>query len=43
MKLNLDLIEGQADYDFLDQVMMVQVLHQIQMVYMEYPMFLKHN
>ena len=42
-ELDLDLVEGQAEYDFLDQVMMAQVLHQIQMVYMEYPMSLKHN
>ena len=41
---NLDLIEGQADYDFLDLVEMelLQQL-QIQLVYLEYPMFLKHN
>ena len=42
-ELDLDLIEGQAEYDFLDQVVMARVLHQIQMVYMEYPMSLKHN
>ena len=42
-ELDLDLVEGQAEYKFLDQLMMVQVLHQIQTVFMECPMSLKHN
>ena len=41
---NLDLIEGQADYDFLDLVMMEhQQQLQIQQAYLEYPMSLRHN
>ena len=42
-ELNMDLIEGQAEYDFLDLVMMAQVLCPHQTEYMECPMFLKHN
>ncbi len=41
-ELDLDLIQGQAEYKFLDQVM-VQVLLQILMVFMECPMSLKHS
>ena len=41
--LNIDLIEGQSDYDFLDQVIMGQVLFLHQQTFMEYPMSLKHN
>ena len=41
---NMDLIEGQSDYDFLDQVMMARVLLlQLLLVCLVYPMFLKHN
>ena len=41
---NLDLIEGQSDYDFLDQVMMARVLLlQLLLVYLVYPMFLKRS
>ena len=42
-ELDLDLVEGKQSMIFLDQVMMAQVLLQHQMVYMEYPMSLKHN
>ncbi len=41
--LNIDLIEGQSDYDFLDQVVMAPVPRQHQQVCMVYPMFLRHN
>jgi len=42
-ELDLDLIQGQAEYKFLDRVVMVQVLLQILMVFMECPMSLKHS
>ena len=39
---NLDLIEGQSDYDFLDQVMMAQVLQRLpQQVCLVYLMYLE--
>ena len=38
-ELDLDLIEGQAEYDFLDHLMMVQVQHLHQTVYMVCLMF----
>ena len=42
-ELDLDLLKVKQIMIFLDLVMMAQVLHQIQMEYMEYPMSLKHN
>ena len=43
-ELDLDLIEGQSDYDFFrSSDDGTSAVHQIQMVYMEYPMSLKHN
>ena len=41
---NLDLIEGQSDYDFLDLAMTgLQQQLQTQLVYLECPMSLKHS
>ncbi len=41
---NLDLIEGQSDYDFLDQVMMErQQQPQVLQAFLVYLMSLKHN
>ena len=43
-ELDLDLIEGQAEYNFFrSSGDGTSATLQIQMVYMEYPMFLKHN
>ena len=42
-ELDLDLIEGQADYDFFRSSDDGTSQHQLQTVYMECPMFLKHN
>ena len=42
-ELDLDLIEGQAEYKFLDPLEMVQMLSQLLPMFMEYQMSLKHN
>ncbi len=42
-ELNMDLIEGQSDYDFLDLALMARALYQHQQVYLVYQMFLKHS
>ena len=42
-ELNMDLIEGQSDYDFLDLVMMAQALSLHQQTYLVCPMSLKHS
>ena len=44
MKVNIDMIEGQAEYKFFRASSdgTSATLH-LQMVYMECPMFLKHN
>ena len=42
-ELDLDLIEGQAEYDFFRSSEMAQVLLLILMASMAYLMFLKHN
>ena len=40
---NVDLVQGQSDYDFLDQVVMDQVQHSPTTIFMVYLIYWKHN